>query len=158
MQASLDMSIHPQTVPAGASAADLVATGDYRIIRRNGAVVAFEPGKISIAMTEGLPRRQRRAGRRIRARARTGRAADRNVVAALVRRQPSGGTFHIEDMQDQVELALMRSGEHDVARAYVLYRDKPHGRARAAKEAPASTRPTRRSSTSSTTACAARST
>ena len=46
------------------------------------------------------------------------------VVAALVRRQPQGGTFHIEDIQDQVELALMRSGEHDVARAYVLYREE----------------------------------
>ncbi|MDO8305059.1 ribonucleoside-diphosphate reductase subunit alpha, partial [Herminiimonas sp.] len=33
-------------------------------------------------------------------------------------------TFHIEDIQDQVELSLMRSGEHDVARAYVLYRAK----------------------------------
>jgi ribonucleoside-diphosphate reductase alpha chain len=42
----------------------------------------------------------------------------------LLRRQPTGGTFHIEDIQDQVELALMRSGEHDVARSYVLYRAK----------------------------------
>ncbi|MFN7370100.1 MAG: ribonucleoside-diphosphate reductase subunit alpha, partial [Burkholderiales bacterium] len=46
------------------------------------------------------------------------------VVRALVRRQPAGGTFHIEDIQDQVELALMRSGEHEVARAYVLYRER----------------------------------
>src|SRR4029453_12412134 len=46
------------------------------------------------------------------------------VVNALIRRQPAGGTFHIEDIQDQVELALMRSGEHDTARAYVLYREK----------------------------------
>ena len=41
-----------------------------------------------------------------------------------MRRQPSGGTFHIEDIQDQVELALMRAGEHNVARAYVLYREE----------------------------------
>lgn len=46
-----------------------------------------------------------------------------NVVSALIRHQPVGGTFHIEDIQDQVELALMRSGEQDVARAYVLYRE-----------------------------------
>src|SRR5690606_4901961 len=46
------------------------------------------------------------------------------AVNALVRNRPAGGTFHIEDIQDQVELALMRSGEHDVARAYVLYREK----------------------------------
>jgi ribonucleoside-diphosphate reductase alpha chain len=52
------------------------------------------------------------------------------VVAALMRRQPSGGTFHIEDIQDQVELALMRAGEHNVARAYVIYREE-RARARA---------------------------
>ena len=50
-----------------------------------------------------------------------------------MRRQPAGGTFHIEDIQDQVELALMRSGEHDVARAYVLYREE-----RARERAPSS--------------------
>ena len=47
-----------------------------------------------------------------------------SVVSALMRRQPAGGTFHIEDIQDQVELALMRAGEHNVARAYVLYREE----------------------------------
>ncbi|UUZ47012.1 hypothetical protein LP420_25845 [Massilia sp. B-10] len=57
-----------------------------------------------------------------------------SVVAALVRRQPSGGTFHIEDVQDQVELSLMRSGEHDVARAYVLYRAKHMEERRLQKE------------------------
>ena len=46
------------------------------------------------------------------------------VVGALLRRQPHGGTLHIEDIQDQVELSLMRSGEHDVARTYVLYREE----------------------------------
>jgi ribonucleoside-diphosphate reductase alpha chain len=64
------------------------------------------------------------------------------VVAALIRRQPAGGTFHIEDVQDQVELALMRSGEHDVARAYVLYREKrADERARKAREQAAATEP-----------------
>ncbi len=56
-----------------------------------------------------------------------------NVVGALIRRQPHGGTFHIEDIQDQVELALMRSGEHEVARAYVLYREKRNDGARQAE-------------------------
>ena len=45
-------------------------------------------------------------------------------MRALLRSRPDGGTFHIEDIQDQVELALMRGGEHDVARAYVLYRER----------------------------------
>ena len=60
------------------------------------------------------------------------------VVAALVRRKPAGGSIHIEDIQDQVELALMRSGEHDVARAYVLYREK-RAAERAAQQTPAPT-------------------
>ena len=51
------------------------------------------------------------------------------VVNSLTRRSPDGGTVHIEDIQDQVELALMRAGEHDVARAYVLYRERRAGRA-----------------------------
>ena len=46
------------------------------------------------------------------------------VVAALMKRKPEGGAIHIEEIQDQVELALMRGGEHEVARAYVLYREK----------------------------------
>jgi ribonucleoside-diphosphate reductase alpha chain len=97
---------------------------DYKIIRRNGAVVGFEPGKIAVAMTKAflaVNGAQGAASARIRT-----MVADLtdNVVNALLRRQPQGGTFHIEDIQDQVELALMRSGEHDVARAYVLYREE----------------------------------
>ncbi|MFT5534626.1 MAG: ribonucleoside-diphosphate reductase alpha chain [Burkholderiaceae bacterium] len=100
------------------------ALSDYRILRRNGAVVAFEPSKIAIAVTKAflaVNGGQGVASARVRELVEQLTA---NVVAALVRRQPAGGTFHIEDIQDQVELALMRSGEHDVARAYVLYRAK----------------------------------
>src|SRR5687768_3191147 len=95
----------------------------YRIIRRNGSVAAFEPGKISIAMTKAFIAVNGGQGvASARVREVVARLTD-DVVNALIRRQPSGGTFHIEDIQDQVELALMRSGEHDVARAYVLYRE-----------------------------------
>jgi len=97
---------------------------DYRIIRRNGAVVGFEPSKIAVAMTKAflaVNGSQGAASARIRE-----LVSDLagSAVSALMRRQPQGGTFHIEDIQDQVELALMRSGEHDVARAYVLYREQ----------------------------------
>jgi ribonucleoside-diphosphate reductase alpha chain len=101
-----------------------VSLGDYKIIRRNGAVVGFEPSKISIAVTKAflaVNGGQGAASARVRELVEQLTA---NVVTALVRRRPGGGTFHIEDVQDQVELALMRSGEHDVARAYVLYRAK----------------------------------
>src|SRR5437762_9779072 len=97
---------------------------DYKVIRRNGAVVGFEPSKISVAMTKAflaVNGAQGAASARIRELV---NAMTDAVVGALLRRQPQGGTFHIEDIQDQVELALMRSGEHDVARAYVLYREE----------------------------------
>ncbi|CAN5419889.1 ribonucleoside-diphosphate reductase subunit alpha [soil metagenome] len=101
-----------------------VTLADYKIIRRNGAVVGFEPSKISIAVTKAflaVNGGQGAASARVRELV---EQLTNNVVTALVRRQPAGGTFHIEDVQDQVELSLMRSGEHDVARAYVLYRAK----------------------------------
>ncbi len=96
----------------------------YKIIRRNGSVVAFEPAKISIAMAKAFIAVNGGQGA---ASARVRELVDQltaNVVSALLRRQPHGGTFHIEDIQDQVELSLMRSGEHDVARSYVLYREQ----------------------------------
>ncbi len=117
------------------------AYGHYKVIRRNGAVVGFEPGKVTVAMTKAflaVSGGQGAASARIRELV-TGLTAA--VVVALARRQPQGGTFHIEDIQDQVELALMRSGEHDVARAYVLYREE-RARVRAKqREAAAETRP-----------------
>jgi ribonucleoside-diphosphate reductase alpha chain len=109
-------------VAAGRPAAS--SSAEYRIIRRNGAVVGFEPSKISIAMTKAfLAVNGGQGAASARVRELVEQLTD-NVVGALMRRQPAGGTFHIEDVQDQVELALMRSGEHDVARAYVLYRAK----------------------------------
>lgn len=142
MQTAQDISINPH-VTTGASStatpAEIAARGDYRVIRRNGAVVAFEPHKISVAMTKAflaVAGGQGAASARIRELV---EQLTNNVVAALVRRQPNGGTFHIEDVQDQVELSLMRSGEHDVAREYVLYRAKRMEERRAAKEASGAT-------------------
>ena len=96
----------------------------YHIIRRNGSVVNFEPGKIGIAMTKAflaVNGGQGAASARVRDLV---DSLTHQVVSALVRSRPNGGTFHIEDIQDAVELALMRSGEHDVARSYVLYRER----------------------------------
>jgi ribonucleoside-diphosphate reductase alpha chain len=121
------------TVPE-AEPAQSRAFADYSLIRRNGSVVGFEPAKISIAMTKAfLAVSGNQAAASARVREVVG-ALTTHVVTALRRRQPQGGTFHIEDVQDQVELALMRSGEHDVARAYVLYREE-RSRARAQEKA-----------------------
>jgi len=115
----------------------------YKIIRRNGSVASFEPGKISIAMTKAFIAVNGGQGAvSTRVREVVGRLTN-DVVSALIRHQPEGGTFHIEDIQDQVELALMRSGEHDVARSYVLYREertreRAKQKAEVAAETPAS--------------------
>src|SRR5512134_1270192 len=136
MQVAHDSATVPSSLSVGVSGASSPARGayaDHKVIRRNGAVVGFEPAKISVAMTKAflaVNGAQGAASARIRELV-TGLTD--NVVAALLRRQPQGGTFHIEDIQDQVELALMRSGEHDVARAYVLYREE-RTRARAAEK------------------------
>ncbi|HEX3382911.1 MAG TPA: ribonucleoside-diphosphate reductase subunit alpha [Paraburkholderia sp.] len=108
---------------------------DYKVIRRNGSVVSFEPSKIAIAVTKAflaVNGGQGAASARVRELV---EQLTQNVVRALVRSRPNGGTFHIEDIQDQVELALMRGGEHNVARAYVLYREK-RNQARAHDEHP----------------------
>ncbi|MFO1324000.1 MAG: ribonucleoside-diphosphate reductase subunit alpha [Burkholderiales bacterium] len=96
----------------------------YKVIRRNGSVVAFEPSKITIAMTKAfLAINGGQGAASARVREQVTRLTD-GVVAALVKRKPEGGAIHIEEIQDQVELQLMRGGEHEVARAYVLYREK----------------------------------
>jgi ribonucleoside-diphosphate reductase alpha chain len=114
----------------------------YKVIRRNGAVVSFEPPKIAIAVTKAfIAVNGGQGAASARVREQVAQLTD-SVVGALIRRQPSGGTFHIEDIQDQVELALMRGGEHNVARAYVLYREeraKERARSREAQQTAAAT-------------------
>ena len=113
----------------GETSATLAANTDprlaqYKVIRRNGAVVAFEPSKIAIAVTKAfLAVNGGQGAASARVRELTAKLTD-VVVAALMKRKPDGGAIHIEEIQDQVELALMRGGEHEVARAYVLYREK----------------------------------
>jgi ribonucleoside-diphosphate reductase alpha chain len=111
-------------VAGGVGGTQATQLSDYKIIRRNGSVVAFEPSKIAIAVTKAflaVNGGQGAASARVREQV---EQLTHAVVRALLRSRPNGGTFHIEDIQDQVELVLMRSGEHNVARAYVLYREK----------------------------------
>jgi ribonucleoside-diphosphate reductase alpha chain len=117
--------------------------GRYRVVRRDGRVAPFRPEKIAAAMTKAFVAAQERQDEpTARAQDLVADLTDR-VVAALTRRRPAGGEFHIEEIQDQVELALMRAGEHQVARRYVLYREE-RARAReaaACTAAPPSTPP-----------------
>jgi len=96
----------------------------YQIIRRNGAVVPFEPNKIAVAMMKAFLAVHGTQGAASSSVRETVEALTQAVIRALVRSRPAGGTFHIEDVQDQVELGLMRGGHHEIARAYVLYREK----------------------------------
>jgi ribonucleoside-diphosphate reductase alpha chain len=110
------------------------APGQLRVIKRNGTVTSFEDSKISVAITKAFLAVEggtAAASSRIHE---TVAKLTEHVIATFKRRMPSGGTIHIEDIQDQVELALMRAGEHRIARDYVIYREA-RARDRAAKAA-----------------------
>ena len=100
------------------------AFAGYQIIRRNGAVVVFEPSKIAVALMKAFLAVHGTQGAASASVRETVDALTETVVRALLRSRPGGGTFHIEDVQDSVELGLMRGGHHEVARAYVLYRER----------------------------------
>ena len=104
----------------------LIATapGQLKIIKRNGTVVPYTQDKIAVAMTKAfLAVEGGTAAASPRIRELVVNLAEQ-MTGTFKRRLPSGGTLHIEEIQDQVELALMRSGEHKVARSYVLYREQ----------------------------------
>ncbi|MDX1330654.1 MAG: ATP cone domain-containing protein, partial [Burkholderiaceae bacterium] len=124
-----------------ASLADASAYAQYQIIRRNGAVVPFEPSKIAIAMMKAFLAVHGTQGAASASVRETVDELTQGVVRALLRSRPGGGTFHIEDIQDQVELGLMRGSHHEVARAYVLYRERRSQERQQSKqtEAPAAT-------------------
>jgi ribonucleoside-diphosphate reductase alpha chain len=118
------------SIVSGAIAA--TAPGKLRVIKRNGTVVPFEASKISVAITKAFLAVEggtAAASSRIHE---TVAKLTELVMATFQRRMPSGGTIHIEDVQDQVELSLMRSGEHKIARDYVIYREQ-QAQKRAAK-------------------------
>ena len=116
-----------QPLPPNASddSLELAATapGLLRVIKRNGSVVPYTDDKIAVAITKAfLAVEGGTAAASSRIHDTVARLAEQ-VTATFQRRMPSGGTLHIEDIQDQVELALMRAGEHKVARDYVIYRE-----------------------------------
>ena len=101
-----------------------IAPGQMRVIKRNGSVVSYDAEKIAIAITKAfLAVEGGAAAASTRIHNEVNQLAN-SITATFSRRMPSGGTLHIEEIQDQVELELMRSGEQKVARAYVLYREE----------------------------------
>src|SRR5262245_41994178 len=138
MQSVSSRAAEPTSIPRpmAAAAATESAYAGYQIIRRNGAVVMFEPNKIAVALMKAFLAVHGTQGAASASVRETVDALTEIVVRALLRSRPGGGTFHIEDVQDQVELGLMRGGHHEVARAYVLYRERrAQERAKQATEA-----------------------
>ena len=120
----LSSSVLGTSMPTSSNAARSEALSHYQIIRRNGAVVPFEPAKIAVAMMKAFLAVHGTQGAASASVRETVDGLTQQVIRALVRSRPGGGTFHIEDVQDQVELGLMRGGHHEIARAYVLYRER----------------------------------
>jgi len=135
-EASLTGTTSRRGIAPAAESSSLAATapGQMRVIKRNGTVVPYETSKISVAITKAfLAVEGGTAAASTRIHETVHKLTDM-VDTTFRRRMPSGGTIHIEDIQDQVELALMRAGEHKVARDYVLYREQ-QARKRAARNA-----------------------
>jgi len=104
----------------------------FTTVKRDGTAVAFDRSKISVAMAKAFADEmgvEMASSASIRDKV---SKLTQDVVDAFLRRMPAGGSVLIEDIQDQVELALMRGGEHKVARSYVLFRER-HAEKRAAQ-------------------------
>ena len=99
-----------------------IATTDFRVIRRAGSLSSFDENKISVAITKAFIAVEGTGATSSRRIHDSVQSLTQQIVEALSGRADQARALHIEDIQDQVELALMRSGEHKVARAYVLYR------------------------------------
>jgi ribonucleoside-diphosphate reductase alpha chain len=116
----MSQAIAPKSVDLSSKAE---STSPYKVLRRDGGVVDFEPTKISVAISKAF----------IAVEGETGTSSSKvrdlvhklteQVVDTIHRRLPDGGILHIEHIQDQVEIALMRAGEYEVARGFVLYRE-----------------------------------
>lgn len=119
---SVSSSATTKSTSRNNSSVAATAPGQIRVIKRNGKVVPYDGDKIAIAMTKAF----------LAVEGGTAAASSRihemvaklqnQIESTFKRRMPSGGTLHIEEIQDMVELTLMRTGEHKVARDYVLYR------------------------------------
>jgi len=116
--------VAPMMGPSANAGSTGQALANYQIIRRNGAVVPFAPDKIAIALMKAFLAVHGTQGAASASVRETVDGLTQSVMRALMRSRPGGGTFHIEDVQDQVELGLMRGSHHEVARAYVLYRER----------------------------------
>mgnify|MGYP000013081598 CR=1 FL=1 len=88
-----------------------------RVVKRNGAVVPFNPERI----TNAIYRAAVAVGGRDRSIA---EGLTRQVVAILEETVPPGRIPTVEEIQDVVEKVLIENGHARTAKAYILYRDE----------------------------------
>src|SRR5690554_6420538 len=118
------LSSHVTRPSSQGPSSDSGASAQLQVIKRTGQAVAYTPRKIAIAITKAFLAVE---GQQASGSARVHDAAQSladDITARLQRRFPEGGTIHIEEIQDLVELGLMRQGFQKIARAYVLYREE----------------------------------
>ncbi|HTH09760.1 MAG TPA: ATP cone domain-containing protein, partial [Acidovorax sp.] len=122
---------------------DSIRPGEINVIKRNGTVVAYDESRIATAIKKAFldPNVLGQQGLKSASVVEKASAMAASITETFHRRMPSGGHVHIEEIQDQVELTLMRAGEHAVAREYVIYRNE-HAKLRRAAAEMAQSRPT----------------
>lgn len=94
----------------------------WRVRTRDETFRAFEPERIARAIGKAMLAADG-TGAPSEGRLRQVATLTRHVCEALTRTRPEGGTVWLEEIQDQAELALMRAGEHEAARRFVLWRE-----------------------------------
>ncbi|WP_214370627.1 ribonucleoside-diphosphate reductase subunit alpha [Pseudonocardia sp. H11422] len=116
----------PASAPPESSAADPPAadpsTAGLRVVRRDGTVSGFDGSKIAVAMTKAflaVEGGDAGASSRLHHLVTELTAQVRDALARF-----PAAAVHVEQIQDQVELALMRGEHHKAARSYVLYREE----------------------------------
>lgn len=110
---------------ASVADANLLSPDKLTVIKRTGEVVPYDEEKIVVAISRAYLAVE---GGQVSVSSRV-REQSESIAAEITRTLSSrrgSHAIHIEDIQDLVELALMRSGEHKIARSYVLYREARH--------------------------------
>jgi len=85
-----------------------------KIRKRNGELVEFIPGKIKSALEKAFVGQEKKIDEEVLSK----------LLTTLLSRLPNDEGLTVELVQDEAERVLMEYGWYDVAKAYILYREK----------------------------------
>ncbi len=122
---------------ASLSTASQFPEANFKVIKRDGNTAPYATHKIAVAITKAVLATEGDAASDAAWVKETVDQIAEGVTERFHKLYPQGASINIEDIQDQVELGLMRNGLQQVARAYVLYREK-HAQQRQQEAAAAS--------------------